>query len=119
MKEINLFSIDESCEENCGDSIDPVNFPLPNCKYNCFTTSEEKNALESCEENCGFFENFVKIPLPKCEKYCYTTSQEKNALKSCVKGCYNKNNVKIFVLDQNLYQNVSFIVKLPLKKKML
>ena len=79
-KKIEKFSVDESCQNECGSPDNPVNIPLPKCIVGCFTTSEEKNALESCSVYCGDLHSPAKVPLPKCTGSCFTTSEEKKML---------------------------------------
>ena len=41
-KNIEKFSVDESCEQDCGSEEFLANIPLRKCKAGCYTTSEEK-----------------------------------------------------------------------------
>ena len=90
----------ESCEKYCGSKENPTKAPLPKCKEDCYTTSEEENAYESCEDVCYNKNNescevgcIGSEPLPKCKHGCYTTSKEKNALEACEEMCGDDENL--------------------------
>lgn len=62
---------------NCGSSRNPIDYPVPHCVKQCWTTSPDKDALKSCKFDCaggmifGPESQGAKAPMPSCVARCY------------------------------------------------
>tara|TARA_B100002019_G_C20820203_1_gene380208 strand:- start:99 stop:485 length:387 start_codon:yes stop_codon:yes gene_type:complete len=69
--------------KNCGNSITPINYPVPNCVQQCWTISTDKNALKSCKFDCGGgmvggpASQGAKAPMPSCIARCYADDKHR------------------------------------------